>query len=202
MGNKKPLVRVTEVLGYVESAWKEWWWRKVGFEAADKVSRESAAFGTLVHKKIEKDLKNQAKVPVDSQLPEDQCASVILRWLNENKIRPLFDSYFNSLEIEVKDKQQGLIGHFDYAGVYKDQAYIIDFKTSNKIRKSFPLQKAAYAKMATKQFGIQIDNGLTIRAHWDKEKQCVDFETKEYKNLAKKYWPLFKSCLNVFKYFK
>lgn len=198
---KQEYYRVTQVLDFVESKWKEWWWRKVGFEAADKISKESAQFGTNVHTLVGEMLLGGGP-DVDETDPVYKCAVEIVKFLGQNDIRPLFDGYHNSLEVEVKDKILGLVGHFDYAAVYKDEAYIIDFKTSNKMRKSFPLQKAAYAKMATKQFGMQIDNGLTIRAYWNKENQKVDFETKEYKDLGKKYWPIFRACLAVFKYFK
>lgn len=198
---KKKLARVTSVLSFVESAWKEYWYRKVGFEAADKVSRESAEFGTRVHQKIEGVLKNTVVLNMDSQVPEDQCAIEVIMWLEQNKITPLFDTYEKSLEIEVKDEKLGLIGHFDYAALIDNVPYIVDFKTSNKMRKSFPLQKAAYAKMAKKQLGVMIDNGITIRAHWNQEEQKVEFETKVYNDLMKSYWPRFKACLDVYKYF-
>ncbi len=87
------------------------------------------------------------------------------------------------------------------AALVDGQPCIVDFKTSNKMRKSFPLQKAAYAKMANAQLGVKIDRGLTIRSHWNKEKQEVEFEVKYYDNLIKKYWPKFKACLDCWKYF-
>lgn len=199
---KEPkLARVTSVLDFVESQWKEYWWRKVGFEAADKIGRDSAGFGTGVHSQVEAYLRDECGFPSDSN-PTEKCAAAILTYLESKKIEPLFDSYEKSLEIEVKDIELGLIGHFDYAAKVDGVPTIIDFKTSNKMRKSFPLQKSAYAKMATKQLGIPINDGLTIRAHWDKDKQEVEFEEKEYKELLTHYWPIFNSCLDVYKYFK
>lgn len=198
---KKKLIRVTSVLDYVESKWKEYWWRSVGFETADKISRDSAAFGTLVHKKIEGVLKNEITLELESQLPEDQCAIAVVMWLEQNGVKPLFETYEKSLEIEVKDSRLGLIGHFDYAALVNGEPCIVDFKTSNKMRKSFPLQKAAYAKMANKQLKVDINKGITIRSHWNKETQSVEFETQTYDKLVKKYWPKFKDALIVYKYF-
>lgn len=195
------LIRVTTVLDFVESKWKEFWWRKVGFEVADKVSRESASFGTGVHNHVEAFLKDECGYPSEPN-PSEKCASAILTYLDSRKITPLFDTYKDSLEVEVKDKELGLIGHYDYAALVDGKPTIIDFKTSNQMRKSFPLQKAAYAKMATNQLGITINDGLTIRAHWNKEKQEVDFEDKEYKELLTNYWPIFNSALDVYKYFR
>ncbi len=191
-------IRVTSVLDYVESKWKEFWWRKVGFEAADKISKESAAFGTEVHKKIGDNLLGN---PHFDDSPSSLCAHAVWSWLTVEGYTPLFLDVNSSLEVEVEDGKLGLIGHFDYAAQKDGIAYIIDFKTSNKMRKSFPLQKAAYAKMANKQFTVDIDTGITIRAHWNKEVKLVEFEVKQYDNLIRKYWPLFKSCLTVYKYF-
>ena len=201
MGRSYQPIRVTSVLDFVESKWKEFWWRKVGFEAADKVSRESSEFGSKVHKLVEGVLKDELKLSIESELPEDQCAIEIILWLDKNNVKPLFETYAKSLEIEVKDEELGLIGHFDMAAEINGKPYIVDFKTSNKMRKSFPLQKAAYAKMANKMFGVKIDDGVTLRSHWDKEKQTVEFEEKFYTNLIKKYWVKFKACLDIFKYF-
>ncbi len=193
------LIRVTSVLDYVESKWKEYWWRKVGFEAADKIGKESAAFGTSVHSLVESSLLDVA-IPAETN-EQLMCANSILNYLVENKIEPLFGTYDKSLEIEVSDKKLGLVGHFDYAAMIDGEPYIVDFKTSNQMRKSFPLQKAAYAKMANKKFKVKIDKGLTIRSHWNKETNAVDFEVKKYDNLMKKYWPIFNGCLDTYKYF-
>lgn len=198
---KKPykLIRVTSVLSFVESQWKEYWWRSVGFEAADKVSKESAEFGTRVHKIVEEYLQNPDMDVAKS--PELDCAVRIVHHIDSNKITPLFETWEKSLEIEVKDEKLGLIGHFDMAALVDGQPCIVDFKTSNKMRKSFPLQKAMYAKMANKQFGVTINRGLTIRSHWNKETQAVEFEVKYYDGLIKKYWPIAKKALDIYKYF-
>ncbi len=198
---KHKLIRVTSVLSFVDSQWKEFWWRKIGFDAADKISKESAEFGTLVHKKIEGALKGEITLDPESLEPSDQCAVAVIMWLEQNNVKPLFETYEKSLEIEVQDTELGLIGHFDYAANVNGIPTIVDFKTSNKMRKSFPLQKAAYAKMANKQFNVKIDDGITLRSHWNKETKQVDFESKYYNNLMKKYWPGFKACLDVWKIF-
>lgn len=201
MAYKYKLIRVTSVLSFVESAWKEYWWRKVGFEAADKIGKESAEFGTQVHELVGKFLIGGFDCTREPEDPVVQCAERIISWIDENQVTPLFDTWTASLEVEVKDEKLGLIGHFDLAALVDGVPTIVDFKTSNKMRKSFPLQKAAYAKMTNKQLGVKIDNGVTIRSHWDKEEQKVEFEVKVYPNLLKTYWPLFKSCLTLYKYF-
>ncbi len=95
------LIRVTSVLSYVESAWKEYWWRSVGFEAADKISKESAEFGTSVHKLIETALTH-SNTAFDVS-PESACAYKVIQFIYENQITPLIGTWEDSLEIEVKD---------------------------------------------------------------------------------------------------
>ncbi len=197
---KLNLIRVTSVLSYVESAWKEHWLRAVGFAAADKISRDSSEFGTKVHQLIENSLITPEIIFNDDD--RWKCAEKVLHYIATAQIQPLINnSWKDSLEVEVKDEKLGLIGHFDLAALVDGEPCIVDFKTSKSMRKSFPLQKAAYAKMANKQLGLKIDRGMTIRSHWNKETNEVDFEVKTYDNLIKKYWPIFKSALAIWKYF-
>ncbi len=202
---KLNLIRVTSVLSFVESSWKEYWWRKVGFKAADKIGKDSSEFGTKVHGFIEEALIKGPGgiIEIDSpHSPLVSCGMRIVNYLTQSNIEPLINnSWKDSLEVEVKDEKLGLIGHFDLAALVDGEPCIVDFKTSKSMRKSFPLQKAAYAKMANKQLGLKIDRGMTIRSHWDKEREAVDFEVKTYDNLIKKYWPKFKACLEVWMYF-
>lgn len=197
---KYKLIRVTTVLDYVESKWKEFWWRKVGFEAADKISKESSEFGTAVHAIIG-EMLCYGKPMSYLALPIVKTAIQAFEYIQERDIKPLFDTWEQSLEIEVKDEKLGLVGHFDLAASIDGVPYIVDFKTGSKMRNSFPLQMSAYAKMANKMFATSIDNALTIRTHWNKDIQEVDFEVKEYTNLIKKYWKLFNACLVIYKYF-
>ena len=193
---RKP-VRVTTVLNWLESHWKEWWWRSVGFEAADKITKESSEFGTKVHLLIEGILTEEVNINIESEVSEEQCAIAVVLWLEQNKVTPAInDNYKDSLEVKVEDAKLNLIGHFDYIAKIDGVVYIIDFKTSNKMRKSFPLQKAAYAKMC----GIYANAGITIRSHWNKETNKVDFEVATYPDL-KPYWKVFKAALDCYKYF-
>lgn len=201
MPRKYKLARVTTVLSFVESAWKEFWWRKVGFEEADKISKESASFGTGVHEIVETTLlKGRDKVDIYSR-QQFVCAESILDYIERNEFKPLFETWDKSLEVEVKDENLGLIGHFDMAALVNGVPTIVDFKTSNRCRNSFPVQKAAYAKMAYKQFGIKIEQGLTLRAHYNKNELKYEFEIKRYTNLVKLYWPIMAACLKVYKFF-
>lgn len=195
---KNKPIRVTTVLSFVNSTWKEYWWKSIGFEKADKITKESAEFGTRVHKLVEQTLIGNIELDIESDRPEEQCATAIVFWIGKNKVQPAINNSWNeSTEVEVRNDKLDLIGHFDALVEINNKRYIVDFKTSGRIRKEFPLQKSAYAKMCD----YKVDDGITIRSHWDKEKNKVQFQVKEYNNLMKDYWPKFKACLDVYKYF-
>lgn len=184
-------IRVTEVLDFCNSAWKEWWWRSVGFKTADAIGKESAGIGTKVHKIIEDHLKGCLVIEQHEQ-DHLELAHLVIEWLQKEGIKPLY------VEQTLEDKRLNLIGHTDLIAEKDGEHLIVDWKTSNKHRKEFPLQKAAYAKMANKQLKLNINKGITVRI--DKETHVVD--VRVYEDLVKKYWPPFLSCLKVYKFFK
>lgn len=190
MKTKSP-IRVTEVLDFVNSKWKEHWWRKVGFEKADAVSKQSRELGTKVHKVIEDYLNNCLEIEQHGEL-ELELGDLVIQWLETNQIKPLY------IEFTLEDKKLGLIGHVDLIAEYNKEPVVIDWKTSKKHGVEFALQKAAYAKMANKQLGLNIKKGITVRI--DKEAKRLD--VKEYENLVSKYWSIFLYCLKVYKYFR
>lgn len=194
MKTKKPsYIRVTSVLSAVDAEWYKYWVKSVGVEEAERISKESAEFGTLVHKDVQLYLENSGLLLSTDRVHE--CSGHIIDWLREQKVKPLY------IEQELIDKKLGLIGHCDLLAEINGHNYIVDFKTSKKIGKSYPLQLAAYSYMAEKQFKIKIDNGVIVRTPNDPKAE-PQFEVQEYHNLKKQFWPIFRDCLSVYKYFK
>ena len=190
--SKKPkaLARVTSVLGWLDSAWKEYWWKKVGFEAAERVSRESQEVGKKVHSLIERYVRGD-----HSELPptrEGVCASHVIQWLAENRVKPLY------IEQELIDKALGLVGHCDLIAEIDSENVILDYKTSKKVSRSYSLQLAAYAFMANKQLKTQITKGIILRVDKDPDAK-QQLEVIEYKPL-KPYWAVFKAGLIFYKF--
>lgn len=193
---KKPsYIRVTSVLSAVDAEWVKYWYKSVGVEEAERISRESAEFGSRVHSIVQRTLEGTLDSYVSVVPREHECAGHILKWLQEQGVKPLY------IEQELIDKKLGLIGHCDLIGEINGHNYLIDFKTSKKVGKSYPLQLAAYSYMAEKQFKIKIDNGVIVRTPNDPKAE-PQFEVCEFHNLKKQYWPIFKQCLAVYKYFK
>lgn len=180
--------RVTSVLGWLNSAWKEYWWKKVGFEEAERVSRESQEFGKKVHKLLETYLIHSRVLDRDGT-KEEQCAITILDWLSNNQVKPL------ELEVEVKDPSLKLIGHFDLLAEINGEKYVIDYKTSKKVDRSYALQLAAYAHLIKKTLKIDANKGIVLRV----DKETAELEVVQYDNL-KPYWIIFKAGLTFFKF--
>lgn len=191
MPKKKAYSRVTTVLGWLNSSWKEYWYRKVGFEEADRVSRESQEFGKKVHQRIEDVLKGSNFSSLSEPLVE-RCAGTLHSWLYTNKVKPLY------LEQELKENKLELIGHCDLIAEIAGEQVIIDYKTSKKIDRSYALQLAAYAHMANKQLGTKISKGIILRVDKDPNAE-QQLEVVEYRPL-KMYWKVFHAGLLFYKF--
>lgn len=187
MKKKVKYARVTEVLGWLCSNWLQYWWRKVGFQEADRIRDEATTYGKKVHKFIE-DFVAHNKYP-SSETVEGQRAIVICRWLVENKVKPL------GYEAEVKDTRLRLIGHFDLLGEIDGDKYLIDYKTSKKIDKTYVLQLAAYSYLTKKTLKMDVNKGIILRI----DKESGELEVVRYENL-KPFWAIFKAGYSFYRF--
>lgn len=201
---KSPYIRVTSVLGFLDSAWKEYWYKNLAkscsnpMEEADRIGKESGAFGTAVHEIVEAHLLKHPleKVYTPRQL---QCAGTLIQWLTEAGAEVLMVDGRPAIEFEVVSESLGLIGHLDAVLTIDGTPWLIDWKTSSKMRKTFPLQKAAYAKMLQIQYGINVNDGATLRVDRDPS-VAAQFEVKEYHGLLDVYWDVYKSGLDFYSF--
>lgn len=202
---RSPYIRVTAVLGWIDSNWYQYWVK--GLEKvtpnpvaeATRIGDESAAFGTGVHKIIECYLRKEPLTEVFTPR-QHECAGHLIQWINETGAVPLIIDGKPAIEFEVVSESLGLIGHFDAVLVINGFNYIVDWKTSSKIKKANALQLSAYAKMLHIQYGIDVNNGAVLRVEKDPSKEG-QFEVAEYAELKEKYWPIFKKALDVYAYF-
>ena len=181
--------RVTSVLSALNSGWLEFWHRKVGFEECDRIRDESTAFGKKVHKYIE-DYVRDGELPPEGR--EGDCARIVIKWLSDNKVKPLH------MEVELKEEKLRLIGHADLICEIANEQIMLDYKTSKKVSKDYALQLAAYAHMANKQLGTKIAKGVILRVDKDPEKE-LQLEVVEYTDLDK-YWKIFRMGLMYHKF--
>jgi len=178
-----------------------YWYGKHGTEECNRVKRESAAFGTAVHSKVEEYFRT-------GQHPEGEdraasCARLIVRWIQDTRFVPLQDEDGFFVEREVESEEDGFVGHPDAIGYFMDnpdKLGVVDWKTSGHIDDNYPLQLAAYAKAIKEQYGHDISFGVIVRVEKDPTK-TPQFEIEEYVPLEP-YYPLFKCAKTLYDFYK
>lgn len=118
---------------------------------------ESADIGTQAHARAENYIKTGAV-----SLPEDQrvanAVNGFLSWITENEVK------FEKSELLVYSKEDNYVGITDAIGSVNGKRYLIDFKTSNKIRLlEYWMQTSAYKKAYEEETGDKLDWILIVK---------------------------------------
>jgi len=153
--NGKDIPSVTEILGIINPKWKEFWWRKVGFAAADKISRESAELGRNVHEMIDTVISGRPRKEGTPQ--EENLFRVWLKWFIASKANVI------AAELLVISKKKKYSGTLDAVISLNGKEYLTDWKISKADDKMRVLQLAGYAYAYKEQTGTQINDGLIVR---------------------------------------
>lgn len=135
---------------YPKGSYFEAWLKDKGAEA-DQIRDESADIGSNVHKAIELLLQGSEIDHNNYLIPE---------WELIHKAKDFFDNHkFTNIQAEQNfvSKELGFGGTVDFLGRYKDENWLIDFKTSNAVQRSSELQVYAYKLLVEKMTGIKID---------------------------------------------
>lgn len=166
------------------------WRKKVGEEQANKISREATNRGTGVHNALEKFLKNE---DISNLQLMPNVKSLFVRMKNEclQKVDNI-----HCLETKLFSHELQLAGTVDCIAEYKGVLSVIDFKTSNRLKKkenigSYFMQGAAYAQMFTEMTKIPI-NQVVILIGVDSANFCQtmiirDEEILEYRKELIRY---------------
>lgn len=199
---QRKYLRVTEVIDFVNASWYQYWVKSVGsVEECERITRESSAFGTGVHKMVENYL-------IGSPLPElserqKACGSLLVNWCKETQAKPLTINDSPAVECTLQCERYGYEGHPDLLCTFGEDTtpWIIDWKTSKEFKLGYYLQAAAYAHAARIEHGITIKDGAILRVEKDPNKK-VQFEVIEMHDLEEKYFPIFLAALDVVNFFK
>lgn len=157
-GNKLP--SVTTVIGAQKKASIMAWRKRVGEEAANKISKQASSRGTNVHTLCERYLNNDKLGDI---MPD---AKEMFR-----SLVPLLDRIDNIhyQEQALWSEQLGLAGRVDCIGEFDGVLSVIDFKTSKRIKQRDDIldyfwQETAYALMYEELVGEPINQLVTIMA--------------------------------------
>ena len=157
----------------------------------NKITTKATRRGTGMHTVVENYLAN------DEDYYGKSLPNVRDMFLS---IKPEIDSHLNNIagiEIPLWSKQLGVAGRCDCVADWKGDKAIIDWKTSNKIKKKewcedYFLQATAYSIMFEERTKIPINNIVIVMAVENEEPQIFEERTPDY-------WKLLETTLKEWK---
>ena len=173
-GKKYP--SVTTVLGWSQQKFIQEWRKRVGEEAANKISRKASARGTKFHYQVE-DYLNNKEVEFETPYQKDLFTQV----------QPFLDR-INNIHLQEKTLYSDFLrtaGRVDCIAEFDGRLSVIDFKTSSKPKKeeyitNYFQQGSAYAVMYEERVGIPIDTIVIIMAVDGDEPQLFKVKRDDY----------------------
>jgi len=196
-------LRVTEVIGFVNSEWFKWWIKSTGsYDECERIGKESASFGTSVHKIIEGYLLD---IPLAYFFTERQkfCGNLMIEWVKQSRAKVLEIEGKKAVELDLVSEKYKLKGHPDAVVTFNDSTipWLLDWKTSKAFKPDYALQLAAYSMMLEEMYKIKANDGAILRTPNDPN-VMPQFEAIEVHKLKEKYLPVFLAALEVCQYFK
>jgi hypothetical protein len=155
-------------------------WRKaVGEKKAQEITTEAANRGTRMHKWLEDYVQNNRVMGEPGTNPFSQQSYAMAQSIVENGLVHVDEMW----GIEVPLYVEGLYaGTTDACGVYKSKPAIIDYKQTNKPKKTewiedYFLQLCAYGLAHNETHGTDIQQGVILMAVAPKPGETVQFQT-------------------------
>ena len=136
---------------------------------AEKIRRQSAWRGTQYHTIVEYYLNNEAeKIKESEGLPQFLFGS-------SREVLDRIDN-IHLLEAPLYSDDLGVAGRVDCIAEFDNELAIIDFKTTNAIKKvewleKYFVQEAAYAYMYWERTGVEVDKLVTLSVAEDGQTQ-------------------------------
>ena len=183
INDKEKLPSVTTILSSTESEEKRQklaeWRERVGQATADKITEESAARGTAMHKILEKYILQQGYLDLTNVGRE--AHNMAIRVIEQGLCN--VPEYYGT---ECTLYYPGLYaGQTDLVGVHKGEDAIIDFKQTNKPKRrewieDYCLQLAAYAMAHNFIYRTKISKGVVMVCSKDNYYQEFVIEGLEF----------------------
>ena len=165
--NNEKLPSVTSILAATEPPEKkaslERWRKKLGVDAANKITTEAAARGSKMHAFLEKFILGKLNLDL---LGEKTRESMMADQIIENGLRDKLNSIWGcEAALYYPNKFAGAADLI--AEDYEGSSAIIDFKQSNSLKKdqwidSYYLQCAAYSLAHNKVYGTDINKAVIL----------------------------------------
>ena len=158
-------------------------WRKsVGEAKAQEITTEAASRGTRMHKWLEDYVRNNREMGAPGTNPNSQQSHKMAQQIVEHGLKHVDEIW----GIEVPLYVPGLYaGTTDACGVYQGQPSIIDYKQTNKPKKTewiedYFLQLCAYAAAHNEVHGTDIRQGVILMCSQNYEFQTWTVSGNEW----------------------
>jgi len=154
--NGKSFPSITTILSEtIPAFYLDRWRQKIGIEEANRITKEAADRGTLIHSYAERHINGEDIFPDLHKESED----VIKMSTNLIKVVDKNVSKVYASEIALWNEELKYAGRCDLVGEYEGEPALIDFKTSKRKKyniKSYYIQCSAYALAHNIIFGSNI----------------------------------------------
>ncbi len=158
-----------------DDSWLAQWRARVGAEEAERIRRETAAWGTLVHSYLERSWNGEdVSDEISRSSHEIRTMTLgLLGIMSEN----VSSSYMQ--ELIVWNKDMGYAGRLDFVGEWNGVPAVIEFKTSKRKKygraaENCSLQASAYALAHNSLFKTDIETIVTLVAIVDGQVQVIE----------------------------
>jgi ATP-dependent exoDNAse (exonuclease V) beta subunit len=165
------------------------WRNRVGHEKAQAITTEAAGRGTSMHSHLENWLEH-GEINSGSNLVHQQSGKMA-NLIIENYLKPNLQEWWAS---EASLYHTGLYaGTTDLVGVYNGKPSIIDFKQTNKPKKTewitdYFLQGAAYSQAHNHLFGTDIAQIVVLMCSKDLEPQHWVISADDFDHYTTMWW--------------
>jgi len=180
------LPSVTQILGVIRKPGLEQWRGRVGNTEADRISKESADFGTLVHKNIEL-YNREGELWPDYDAVARPWVEVYNRWFVDNV------SIVLGAEMRMVCIAHQFCGTADLICEMTDGSIaVVDIKTSKQLDETFALQLSAYTHLLREWEEITVDRRLVVQMPSDRPGALIvhEFAVED----AQRDWRAFLAC--------
>ena len=188
-----PVPSVTTILDKTKTAEKrqalQEWRDRVGHTQAQAITTEAAGRGTSMHKQLENWLEH-GELKTGGNMVHQQAA-LMAQKIIDNYIKPDLQEWWAS---EASLYHTGLYaGTCDLVGIYNGKPSIIDFKQTNKPKKTewiddYFLQGAAYSQAHNHLFGTDISQIVVLMCSKDLEPQRWIINRDELDHWTEQWW--------------
>lgn len=157
------------------------WKNRVGKEEAERIKRESANMGTVLHSYLEAHIQG---------LPRPEGGTWMVRQMAGSMADVIIKHGLSDVE-EVWGIEVGLYlpslyaGTTDLIGVYKGRPAIMDYKNARRMKTlaqigNYFAQLTAYAMAHNEVYGTDIDMGVVFMCSWDLEFKAFVLEGDDF----------------------